>query len=295
MTGPDGLLLVDKPQGLTSHDIVARARRALGTKKVGHAGTLDPMATGLLILGVGRATRMLTYVVGRDKVYEATIRLGQTTITDDAEGEITDAAGASDVDETALAAAVAGLTGVIQQVPSAVSAIKVGGVRSYARVRAGEQVELRPREVTVSRLDVLDRRPAHAEDGAPVLDLDVVVECSSGTYIRAIARDLGAALGTGGHLTRLHRTSIGPVDVDTAVTLEELQRDPQVVSLADAARSLFPVVQLDDEPARELRFGRPVPPPPGDGVWAAFWGEAVLALIERRGGQGRPLVVFDPA
>ena len=211
---PAGVLVVDKPSGWTSHQVVGRARRVLGTRKIGHAGTLDPMATGVLVLGVGRATRLLGQLALTDKAYDATIRLGQATVTDDAEGEITASSGAVEVSDEAIESELAGLRGPIEQVPSSVSAIKVGGVRSYARVRTGEDVTLAARPVTVSRFEVLARRAGVAEDGTRVVDLDVVVECSSGTYIRALARDLGAALGTGGHLIALRRTRVGPFTLD---------------------------------------------------------------------------------
>ena len=206
---PAGVLVVDKPSGWTSHQVVGRARRVLGTRKIGHAGTLDPMATGVLVLGVGRATRLLGQLALTDKAYDATIRLGQATVTDDAEGELTSSAGARDIGDSAIEHALGDLRGRIEQVPSSVSAIKVGGVRSYARVRSGEDVALAARAVTVSRFDVLARHDRTTEDGTAVIDLTVVVECSSGTYIRALARDLGAALGTGGHLTALRRTGWG--------------------------------------------------------------------------------------
>ena len=205
----DGLVVVDKPAGWTSHDVVGRCRRLYGTRKVGHAGTLDPMATGVLVVGVGRATRLLTFLVGCDKEYLATIRLGQTTVTDDAEGEITASAGARGVADERIAEEIAALTGEIAQVPSSVSAIKVDGRRSYARVRSGEQVELEARPVTVTVFEVLDRRDLAADDGTYVVDLDVRVVVSAGTYVRALARDLGAGLGTGGHLTALRRTRVG--------------------------------------------------------------------------------------
>jgi tRNA pseudouridine55 synthase len=248
-----GVLLVDKPGGMTSHDVVARARKALGTRRIGHAGTLDPMATGLLILGVEASTRLLTYIVGLDKTYEATIRLGATTDTDDADGvsgAVTDAAA---VDPAAITAAIADLTGDISQVPSRVSAIKGGGRRAYDRVRAGEEVELAARTVTVSRFDVLrDRR-----DGG-FLDLDVVVDSSSGTYIRALARDLGAALGVGGHLTALRRTRIGPFGVVGAASVDDLDatalRAPAEV--ATAVLGSFPV---SADEARDLRHGKRLP------------------------------------
>src|SRR4051812_2402842 len=233
---PNGVLLVDKPEGITSHGVVSRARRAYGTRKVGHAGTLDPMATGLLVLGLGPSTRLLTYLVGLDKVYLATIRLGLATTTDDREGEpLGTPADARWIAPDAIAAAMAVLTGPIEQVPSSVSAIKVDGKRSYARVRAGEDVALPARPVTVSEFALLARRePAEGGDGANgthgadageadgAVDLDVRVACSSGTYIRALARDLGAALGVGGHLTALRRTAVGPFDVADATALDDL-------------------------------------------------------------------------
>ena len=209
---PPGILLVDKAGGMTSHDVVARARRALSVRKVGHAGTLDPMATGLLVLGVGAATRLLGHFAGSDKTYEATIRLGRTTVTDDREGEVLADVPAGHLDDEAIRAALAAQTGALAQVPSSVSAVKVGGRRSYDRVRAGEVVELEPRQVTVHRLDVhrIDRSTPD------VVDVDVTVACTAGTYVRAIARDAGAALGVGGHLTALRRTASGPFDVTGA-------------------------------------------------------------------------------
>lgn len=251
-----GILLVDKPQSITSHDVVARTRRLAGTRRVGHAGTLDPMATGLLILGINSSTRLLTYLVGQDKEYLATIRLGLTTTTDDAEGEPVERAepdAVSAVTEAAIAAAVADLTGNISQVPSSVSAIKVDGKRAYALVRAGETVELKSRPVTVSRFDVLERR-----DGEGTLDIDVRVECSSGTYIRALARDLGTALGVGGHLTSLRRTRIGPFSVDTAPRLDELDVESTLIGPADAASVLFPRIELTDQQAIDLGHGKKV-------------------------------------
>lgn len=248
-----GILLVDKPGGLTSHDVVARTRRAFGTRKVGHAGTLDPMATGLLVLGIEGATRLLTYIVGADKTYEATIRLGGVTTTDDAEGEIVrraDPAALAAVEDAAIHAEVAALTGAISQVPSAVSAIKVDGRRAYDRVRAGEEVVLEPRDVVVSRFDVLtSRRDERA------IDLDVVVDCSSGTYIRSLARDLGAALGVGGHLTALRRTRVGPFDVRDAVPIDALDTAP-VFTPGQAAGRVLPVLPVTTEEARDLRHGK---------------------------------------
>ncbi|GGF02324.1 tRNA pseudouridine synthase B [Mycetocola zhadangensis] len=251
-----GILLVDKPQSITSHDVVARTRKLAGTRRVGHAGTLDPMATGLLILGVNSSTRLLTYLVGQDKEYLATIRLGLTTTTDDAEGEAVEHASAdaiSRVSDGAIASAIANLTGNISQVPSSVSAIKVDGKRAYALVRAGETVELKSRPVTVSRFDVIERREL---DG--FVDLDVRVECSSGTYIRALARDLGSALGVGGHLTRLRRTRIGPFTVDSAPTLENLNVGESLIGPADAASVLFPRISLTEQQAIDLGHGKKV-------------------------------------
>ena len=248
-----GILLVDKPGGLTSHDVVARTRRAFGTRKVGHAGTLDPMATGLLVIGIEGATRLLTYIVGADKTYTATIRLGQSTTTDDAEGEIVttaDSAAWTGVDDEAVHAGIRELTGVISQVPSAVSAIKVDGRRAYDRVRAGESVELAARSVTVRRFDVLAQRR-----GDGVLDLDVVVDCSSGTYIRALARDLGSALGVGGHLTALRRTRVGGFEVTDAVGIDDLA-GAATLTPADAARRVMPALDVTADEARDLRHGK---------------------------------------
>jgi tRNA pseudouridine55 synthase len=247
-----GILLVDKPRGITSNGVVGAARRALGTRKVGHAGTLDPMATGLLILGVGTSTRLLTHLVGLGKTYEATIRLGESTTTDDAEGETIARADASQLDRAAIDAGVAELTGEIDQVPSAVSAIKVDGRRAYARVRAGEDVQLTARRVTVSRFDVLAER--RVDD---ILDLDVVVECSSGTYIRALARDLGAGLGVGGHLTALRRTAIGPFRVPDAVPVDAIA-PATLRTPASIATALFPSADLDDAQAAALADGKRV-------------------------------------
>ena len=245
-----GILLVDKPGGITSHDVVARARRALGTRKIGHAGTLDPMATGLLVLGVEGATRLLTFVVGLDKTYEATIRLGVATDTDDAEGQTVSTMDAASLDSVEIAGGIAALTGRISQVPSTYSAIKVDGRRAYDLARAGEDVQLKAREVTVSRFDVLAER----RSGGTV-DLDVVVDCSSGTYIRSLARDLGAALGVGGHLTALRRTRIGPFPVASAAAIDALADAPLLDPAAGAAAVLGRFDVTADE-ARDLRHGK---------------------------------------
>ncbi|WP_174229715.1 tRNA pseudouridine(55) synthase TruB [Kocuria sp. HSID16901] len=267
--GPAGLIVVDKPQGFTSHDVVGKMRRIAGTRRVGHAGTLDPMATGVLILGINQATKLLTWVTGEGKSYDATIRLGQSTVTDDAEGDVTNTADAATVGElsrSSVEAAVGDLTGEIRQVPSAVSAIKVNGVRSYARVRSGEDVHLEARPVTIRAFDIHDCRSATTDEGASVLDVDVSVTCSSGTYIRALARDLGTALGVGGHLTRLRRTSIGEVRIDDASTLEQLEaardsgQDLPVLPLTEAAARLFRRRELTAEEATALSNGRWIEP-----------------------------------
>ena len=284
---PDGLLVVDKPAGWTSHDVVGRCRRLAGTRKVGHAGTLDPMATGVLVLGVGRATRLLGHLALTDKAYDATIRLGATTVTDDAEGEVVERRDVSAVDDDAVAAGLAALTGPLQQVPSAVSAVKVDGVRSYARVRAGEQVELAARSVTVSALVLRERRGA---------DLDVSVECTSGTYVRALARDLGAALGVGAHLTALRRTRVGPFGLAQARTLEQLAEDLQVVPLDAAVAAAFPRRELGAEEAVALSYGKRLSPSGRPGTLGAFGPDGrCIALLEDRDGAARPTVVFAPA
>src|SRR3954465_11539959 len=239
---PPGLLLVDKPGGMTSHDVVARARRVLSVRKVGHAGTLDPMATGLLILGVGAATRLLGYVGGHDKTYEATIRLGQATVTDDREGDVLTTTSTAARDDDAIRTALAAQTGPLQQVPSAVSAVKVDGRRSYDRVRAGEAVELAPRSVTVHALEV----HRIARPTPDLVDVDVTVSCTAGTYIRAIARDAGAALGVGGHLTALRGTGAGRFGVAGSAPVEEAGAallaggGRGFLGLADAAGAVFP-------------------------------------------------------
>ena len=260
MSGPNGILLVDKPADWTSHDVVARVRRLSGTRKVGHAGTLDPMATGVLVLGLGPSTRLLTYLVGSDKEYLATVRLGASTTTDDAEGELLGWAPGERVRSITpqrLSDAVAHLTGEIQQVPSSVSAIKVDGKRAYAKVRAGEQVELKARNVTVSAFDVLGTREVLVGD-ALALDVDVRVACSSGTYVRALARDLGVALLCGGHLTALRRTRVGPFGVTDAHELDGLDVAAALIPPATAAASLFPVLALTDDQAIDLGHGKRV-------------------------------------
>lgn len=291
-----GLLLIDKAQGWTSHDAVARTRRLAGTRKVGHAGTLDPMATGLLVLGVNSATRLLTYVVGLDKEYLATIRLGQSTTTDDAEGDELSRATPEQVSAIAPAAVTAGindLTGDISQQPSAVSAIKVDGKRAYARVRAGEDVQLSSRPVTVSEFEL---RSSTHRDG--FLDLEVRVECASGTYIRALARDLGAALGVGGHLTALRRTRIGPFRIENAATLERVDVAADLISSADAATRLLPRLDLSAQQAIDLGHGKRITVEPDatrTGPVAAIAPDGrLVGLVEYRGDQAKSLLNFPP-
>jgi tRNA pseudouridine55 synthase len=285
-------VVVDKPAGWTSHDVVARMRRLAGTRRVGHAGTLDPMATGVLVLGVERATRLLGHLALTDKAYDATIRLGQSTVTDDAEGEVTATASAARVSDADLAREVAALTGPISQVPSSVSAIKVDGQRSYARVRAGEEVALAARPVRVSAFDVLAVR----RDG-DLVDVDVHVVCSSGTYIRALARDVGAALGVGGHLTALRRTRVGAYDLSVARTLDELEASFAVLPLADAVTAAFPRRDVDAEAERVVRHGGPLPAVGlGPGPVGVFGPEGTfLALVEESGGRAKPVAVFATA
>lgn len=303
----DGLLVIDKPAGWTSHDVVGRARRLCGTRRVGHAGTLDPMATGVLVLGVNRATKLLTFLVGADKTYTATVRLGVSTLTDDAEGEATATRDASGLTRERLEGAVADLTGTIQQVPSAVSAIKVDGRRSYARVRAGEAVELAARPVTVHRFDVLDVRPGTAHEtgagtgqqpGVNVLDVDIEVEVSSGTYVRALARDLGEALGVGGHLTALRRTRVGDLHLRAAATLEQVERDgahTHLVPLADAAAAAFPVRRVSAQQAIDLGHGKRLTsevPGRTDPVAAIDPDGRLVAMLDETRGEARSHVVF---
>lgn len=324
VTAADGLVLIDKPASVTSHDVVAMTRRLASTRKVGHAGTLDPMATGLLVLGVGRATRFLTYLVGADKTYEATVRLGQDTLTEDAEGEVTGACGAR-VEQVAerLEPAIQALTGPIMQVPSAVSAIKVDGVRSYKRVREGGEVELAARPVTIHCLTRRGPlRSEQADDGTAVVDMDLTVACSSGTYVRALGRDLGQALGCGAHLTALRRTAVGPFSLDEAATLEQLaavvEADAHAerpgglptVPLSVVARRCFPAVELSEAEARALGYGqllgaevmeRAVVPPGvivpkaggSGGVAAGFAPDGqVVALLTSAKDRTRPLLVL---
>ncbi|NGO48826.1 tRNA pseudouridine(55) synthase TruB [Streptomyces ureilyticus] len=293
---PDGLVIVDKPSGFTSHDVVAKMRGIAKTRRVGHAGTLDPMATGVLVLGVEKATKLLGHLALTEKEYLGTIRLGQTSVTDDAEGDITASADASGVARDAIDAGIAKLTGGIMQVPSKVSAIKIDGVRSYKRAREGEDFEIPARPVTVSSFSVYDVRGAVAEDGTPVLDLVVSVVCSSGTYIRALARDLGAGLGVGGHLTALRRTRVGPYKLDSARTLDQLQEELTVMPLAEAAEAAFPRWDVDEKRARLLTNGVRLEIPDvytRVGAVGVFDPEGrFLALVEEQKGKAKSLAVF---
>ncbi|MGV0785418.1 tRNA pseudouridine(55) synthase TruB [Mycolicibacterium sp. XJ2] len=287
-----GLVIVDKPAGMTSHDVVGRCRRFFGTRKVGHAGTLDPMATGVLVIGIERATKILGLLTATDKAYSATIRLGQTTSTDDAEGEMMQQVSADIVTDEHIEHAVADLRGEIDQVPSAVSAIKIGGQRAYKLAREGQAVELAPRRVRIERFAVLDVR---REPG--VVDLDVEVECSSGTYIRALARDIGAALGVGGHLTALRRTRVGGFGLTEARTLDELAENPRLsYSLDTACLLAFPRRDLTANEAEDVRHGRPLKPGGLRGIYAATAQDGqVIALLEDRSDRTKSVVVLRPA
>jgi tRNA pseudouridine55 synthase len=295
-TTPDGLVIVDKPSGFTSHDVVAKMRGIAKTRRVGHAGTLDPMATGVLVLGVERATKLLGHLALTEKEYLGTIRLGQNTLTDDAEGEITSSADASGIAREAIDAGIAKLSGDIMQVPSKVSAIKIDGKRSYARARKGEDFEIPARPVTISAFTVYDVRDAVAEDGTPVLDLVVSVVCSSGTYIRALARDLGVDLGVGGHLTALRRTRVGPYKLDAAKTLDQLQEELTVMPVAEAASRAFPRWDVDDKRGKLLLNGVRIDMPgeyAGVGAVAVFDPEGrFLVLAEESRGKAKSLAVF---
>ncbi len=291
---PSGLVVVDKPAGPTSHDIVARVRRLAGTRRVGHAGTLDPAATGVLLLGLGRATKLLGHLALADKDYLATIRLGGSTSTDDAEGEPLGGSSTAGLTEERVRTTARGFTGPLMQVPSAVSAVKVDGVRAYARVRAGEQVDLAARPVVVASFEVLAlRRPT-----PDLLDVDVAVSCSTGTYVRALARDLGARLGVGGHLVALRRTRVGAFTAAQARTLAELEDDFRYVPLAEAVAAQFPRLDVDAADAAAVGHGRPLTlSGTGSAGPVGVFGPdgAVLALMTPRDGVLRALVVFAPA
>ncbi|GAB3126010.1 tRNA pseudouridine(55) synthase TruB [Tsukamurella serpentis] len=294
---PDGagLVIVDKPSGLTSHDVVARCRRAMGTRKVGHAGTLDPMATGVLVVGIERATKLLGHLALTTKAYTATIRLGASTSTDDAEGERTGGASAVGLDDDEVRAAMGPLTGEIEQVPSTVSAIKVDGKRAHQLVREGAHVQLKARPVTVARFEAHDLR--HAGDGCEYLDVQVSVECSSGTYVRALARDLGESLGVGGHLTRLRRTRVGPYGLDHAITLDDLFETPRLsYGIDEAIAAGFPTREITEEQAVDLSLGRWLDPVGIDGVYAAVTVDGrAFALLKESGRRAGSVFVVRPS
>lgn len=291
MTGA-GLVVVDKPAGMTSHDVVGRCRRIFGTRRVGHAGTLDPMATGVLVLGIERATKILGLLTATSKSYAATIRLGRSTSTDDAEGELLQSVSAAHITDQEIGAALDGLRGDIEQVPSAVSAIKVAGRRAYQLAREGQAVELQARPVRIDRFEVLATR--QVED---LIDLDVEVDCSSGTYIRALARDLGAALGVGGHLTALRRTRVGRFDLSHAVTLDDLAEPPRLsLSLDEACLLMFARRELTGEEVDAAANGRPLTPAGIDGVYAATAADGrVIALLRDEARRTRSVVVIRPS
>lgn len=255
-----GLVLIDKPQGWTSHDVVARLRKMAGTRRVGHAGTLDPMATGLLLIGINSATKLLTFLVGEDKTYFATIRLGASTVTDDKESEVLNYGDEKKIHalhEDVVEKAMAKFRGSIQQVPSSVSAIKVNGERAYAKVRAGDEVKLAAREVQITTFEMIDAPQRVVEAGKTYFDVDVQVDCSSGTYIRALARDLGHALGVGGHLTALRRTRIGKYTIEQAQELEDLTPETlDVLDISDAAKQQFHTRILSQQDVVDLRHGK---------------------------------------
>jgi tRNA pseudouridine55 synthase len=291
-----GLVIVDKPAGVTSHDVVGRCRRIFGTRKVGHAGTLDPMATGVLVVGIERATKILGLLTATGKSYTATIRLGQTTTTEDAEGEVLQTVSAAHVTDAQIDEAVAALRGEIAQIPSAVSAVKVGGKRAYKLAREGETFELAPRTVRVDRFDVVAaRREFKGVDG--IIDVDVEVDCSSGTYIRALARDVGAALGVGGHLTALRRTRVGRFGLDQAHTLDELADEPALsYTLDEACLQSFPRRDLTADEAEDTRHGRALKPAGIEGIYAATAPDCqVIALLRDQASHTKSVVVLRPA
>ena len=295
MSATDGFVVVDKAGAMTSHDVVAVGRRVLGTRKVGHAGTLDPMATGILILGFGHGTRLLQYITDGDKTYRATVALGAATITDDVEGEVilrATSAQLSAVSDVQIIESLASMRGVISQRPSSVSAVKVDGKRAHERVRAGEVFELASREVTISQLDVLEIRRSEK-----AIQIDIEVTCSAGTFIRAIARDLGAALNVGGHLTFLRRTRVASFGEDVANSFESFKAgDFKSLGLVDVAKSIFSVRDLNTQEAQELSFGRKISPSPSTGIYAAISSEnELIALLENRVDGAKPIAVFAPA
>ena len=291
MSGPavSGLVVVDKAAGMTSHDVVARIRRLAGTRKVGHAGTLDPMATGVLLVGVNRATRLLGHLMLTEKAYDATVRLGAGSTTDDADGELGEKRSTELLTEDDVRAAAGRFVGTLEQVPSSVSAVKIDGERAYKRVRAGEDVQIPARTVTVHELVVTGVRREE-----PWLDVDISVRCSSGTYVRALARDLGETLGVGGHLTALRRTAVGPFTAGDAHTLEQLADDLEVLDLTDVARRSFPTFVLDEAQTQDVRFGRRLPVDLGATGPVAVLADTgeFLALYEQRDDVAAAVAVF---
>jgi tRNA pseudouridine55 synthase len=288
----DGFLVVDKAPGMTSHDVVAIGRRALNTRKVGHAGTLDPMATGVLVLGFNNGTRLLQYITDGDKSYTATIVLGASTTTDDHEGEITSTADASKVSQDEIKQILAAMVGEIMQRPTNVSAIKIDGKKAYDRARSGEEFELPSRKVTISQLDVLDIR--HKES---TTEVDVAVTCSAGTYIRAIARDLGAELKVGGHLNVLRRTRVAGFALDNSVAIDQLKSgDFTTLDLADVARATFSVRELELDEVNELSFGRPLSANASEDIFAALSPDnRLIALLKNSLDKAKPVAVFAAA
>lgn len=287
-----GFVVVDKEPGMTSHDVVAIARRALGTRKVGHAGTLDPMATGVLVLGFNNGTRLLQYITGGDKSYQATIALGASTVTDDAEGEVISTSDTSEITDSQIHDELLKMRGTIMQRPSSVSAVKVDGERAYNRVRSGEEVVLPPREITITQLDVLAIRRIEKS-----IEIDVEVTCSAGTFIRAIARDCGAGLGVGGHLNSLRRSRVAGFGLDRAITLSQLKNDEfSTLDLADVARATFPVRDIALDEKIELSFGRPLTMNPEDQIYAGISAtNELIALLQNVDGKAKPIAVFAGA
>ncbi|WP_062441822.1 tRNA pseudouridine(55) synthase TruB [Herbidospora daliensis] len=285
---PSGIIIVDKPSGWTSHDVVGKMRGIAGTRKVGHAGTLDPMATGVLVVGVEKATRLLGHLALTEKVYEATMRLGVSTNTDDAEGEETGRASAAHVTADDVHKGVEALTGLIMQVPPQVSAIKVNGERAYKLARQGEEVALQARPITVHAFEVTSVALGES------VDVTAVITCSSGTYIRSLARDLGDGLGVGGHLTALRRTRVGPYAVENALTIEALQKECVILPIADAVSQAFPRRDVTEEEAKLVSHGgRLKAAGLGEGPIGVFApGGELLALVEEKGGAAKPLAVF---
>uniref|UniRef100_UPI003D904A6C tRNA pseudouridine(55) synthase TruB n=1 Tax=Gordonia sp. B7-2 TaxID=3420932 RepID=UPI003D904A6C len=287
-----GLLIVDKAAGITSHDVVSRCRKIFNTRRVGHAGTLDPMATGVLVIGIERATKLLGLLSLTTKSYAATIRLGAATTTDDREGEVISSADASSVTDDEITAQIATLTGDILQVPAKVSAIKVDGRRAHALVRTGADFDLAPRPVTVSRFEVVEIR----REGE-FIDLDVVVDCSAGTYIRSLARDLGVALGVGGHLTALRRTAVGPFTLDHALTLEQVAERPHVsLDIDEAVKISFPRRDIDNDEAESISQGRWLDPIGIKGVYVVVDpAQRAIALVQEKGRRASSVMVVRPA